>query len=155
MPVQTRNQIKQARQEIQDKQRNITTEDWFIGSLKRRLRDHEVNINGKENLIRSAYEMMYIISEYFPDIMRKEPGKWIRFAKVIYNKIYEFEYETDFTGIDEEKKDDFMSFIHNLRAELLKLFKELDIIVRFINKDLHMDTGKIDLFPPINIFYEY
>lgn len=171
MPVQTRSQSKklsianesrkvskcertiQTRSKTKAQVPGPSTEEWFRDTLKRRLNHHHFDLNDKENLMRSAYEIMYIVSEYFPDILRNDPNRWGRFAKVVYNKIYEYEYETDLTGHDKAKIYDFISFIHHLRAKLLDLFKELKISIEFDNKDLHMDTGMVNIYPPLNKNY--
>lgn len=171
MPVQTRSQSKklsianesrkvskcertiQTRSKTKAQVPGPSTEEWFRDTLKRRLNHHHFDLNDKENLMRSAYEIMYIVSEYFPDILRNDPDRWVRFAKVVYNKIYEYEYETDLTGHDKAKIYDFISFIHHLRAKLLDLFKELKISIEFDNKDLHMDTGMVNIYPPLNKNY--
>lgn len=149
--IQTRSKTKA--QAIKTVEPRPSTEEWFRDILRRRLNHHHFDLNDKENLMRSAYEIMYIVSEYFPDILRNDPDRWGRFAKVVYNKIYEYEYETDLTGHDKDRKDDFISFIHYLRAQLLELFKELNISIEFDNKDLHMDTGKVNIYPPLNPYY--
>ena len=164
MPVQTRSQLKKlanaksnnlvnSSEKFQNGVPGPNTATWFIDFMKRRLNHHHFDLHDKENCMRNAYEIMYIISEYFPDILRNEPDRWGRFAKVIYNKIYEYEYETDFTGLDKDRKDDFISFIHHLRVQLLELFKELKISIEFDNKDLHMDTGMVNVYPPLNPYY--
>ena len=149
--IQTRSKTKA--QAIKKVERGPSTEEWFRDTLKRRLNHHHFDLRCKEDKMRSAYEIMYIVSEYFPDILRNDPNRWGRFAKVVYNKIYEYEYETDLTGFDKDRKDDFISFIHHLRAQLLELFKELKISIEFDNKHLHMDTGMVNIYPPLNPYY--
>lgn len=175
MPVQTRSQSKKrvartivvprnliqtrsktrlqsaALQDIKSQIFKIELQEWFIGHIKKMLNEHQA-LKGKENKMRTAHEIMYIVSEYFPDILRNNVDKWVRFAKVIYNKSYEFEYDSDYTGIDEDKANNFKSFNYEIRAKLLELFKELNIKVEFKNKDLHMDTGMIDLQPPLRLY---
>ena len=164
MPVQTRSQLKKlanaksnnlvnSSENIQKGEPGPNTEKWFIDFIKRRINHHDFDLHDKEDKIRSTYEIMYIVSEYLPDILRNNPNRWGRFAKVVYNKIYEYEYETDFTSFDKDMKDDFISFIHHLRAHLLELFKELNIEIEFDNKNLHMDTGMVNVYPPLDPYY--
>jgi len=149
--IQTRSKTKaQVITDVKKYEPVPSTEEWFRDTLIKRLYHQERELQKKEDKMRSSYEIMYIVSEYFPDILRNDPNRWGKFAKIVYNKIYEFEYETDLTGFDKDKRDDFINFIHNLRAELLKLFKELNIEIQFNNKNLHIDTGMVYISSPLS-----
>ena len=176
MPVQTRSQTKNSvqrentgikiviesfnlnrRNDVKNQVKNIVNnsssnlneiiekENWFRSFMMKRLAEHE-HLKGQENLLRNSYEMMYIAHSELPDILRKNPSKWTRFAKTVYNKAYDFEYYTDYeSNIEMNRVNEFLNFLHGLRGEFLKLFKELKISIEFKNSDYIQDTGYINM----------
>lgn len=159
MPVITRSQSKQINTNIvvnsisiptiseyrESKSKNFKElELLFTNYVSMRLKQHNL-LDTKEERFINAYNLIYNIRQYFPDILINDPQKWCKFAKVIYNKAYEFEYEENYESLNKEEfnVDEFIGSKRCCRAELLVLFKKLKIDVKFENKNLHMDTGFI------------
>lgn len=139
MPVQTRSQMKLLLSKKETPEKDV----WFRSFMVKRLMEHE-QLSGIENKFRSSYEMMYMAQSELPDILRKNPFKWYKFANTVYNKAYEFEYDCDYKDIEESRVKEFKSFLHGLRGKFLKLFKELNIRIEFNNPGTIQDTGYIN-----------
>ena len=111
MPVLTRSQLKQTKVSSDkeniilnaSKKNNITTIYWFIGIIKKYLKDaDDLTKKREENSIgdyefereciydniRVITEMFYIINIYYPVVSpAKFDGAWKNFTNTIYNKI--------------------------------------------------------------------
>lgn len=146
MPVTTRSQAKKLHSEnnIPNKYEKTTSERWFYEYLHKTLNKLHVTVS-KEEKIRHLNEMYYVISEYFMDIFRNEPLKWCKYAKVLYNKSYEFEYYTNYCGLEKKFVLNFVDTVNVVRKEMLNILKEKNIPIEFIKEPLHMDTGLIKI----------